>query len=85
MNDTSQSMADLFHHKMAELSSEDRFLMGVQMFESAREIVLASLPPGLSPAERLYNIFIRYYGREFDAPTQEKIKQRIFQSAQAKE
>ena len=83
MNDTSPAITALFREQLMKRSPEERFVMGARMFESAREIALASFPQDLSAAERLYNIFIRYYGREFEALTRKKIKQRIFQSLQA--
>ena len=63
-----------------ERSGEERVAMGARMFESVRALVLASLPDGLSRAERLYNIFLRFYGRELDPAIQERIKRRIFDS-----
>jgi len=47
------------------LSGEVRFMMGAQMSESAREMVKASLPPGLSEAEQRRQLFKRLYGDEF--------------------
>jgi hypothetical protein len=46
------------------LSGEERFVMGAQMFDSAREMVKASLPPGLSEAEQRRQLFKRFYGKE---------------------
>ena len=39
--------------------------MGAQMFDAAREVVKASLPPGLSEAEQRRQLFKRLYGDEF--------------------
>ena len=36
--------------------------MGVEMFEAARRMVLASLPAGLSESERKNRLFERLYG-----------------------
>ncbi len=38
--------------------------MGAQMFDAAREVVKASLPPGLSEAEQRRQLFERFYGDE---------------------
>ena len=46
------------------LSGEVRFMMGAQMSESAREMVKASLPSGLSEAEQRRQLFGRFYGDE---------------------
>jgi hypothetical protein len=40
--------------------------MGAQMFDSAREMVKASLPRGLSKAEQRRQLFKRIYGMEID-------------------
>ena len=44
-------------------SGEERFLMGVQMFDAARAMALASLPTGLSPEELKRQLFQRLYGQ----------------------
>jgi len=44
-------------------SGEERFLMGVRMFDAAREMALASLPAGLSPDELKRQLFLRLYGQ----------------------
>jgi hypothetical protein len=48
------------------LSGAERFVMGAQMFESAREMVKASLPPGLSGVEQRRQLFKRLYGMNMD-------------------
>ena len=78
MNDTSWAFQALFHQKIMERSGEERVMMGDSMFESARGMTLSSLPAGLSPSERRYNLFLRFYGRDFDSYIIEQIKQRIF-------
>jgi len=62
MNDTSQEIRKLVHEKMMGLSGEERFIMGALMFDSAREIVLASLPKGLSQNEFKSRLYERIYG-----------------------
>jgi len=39
---------------------------GARMFDSAREMVKASLPPGLSIAEQRRELFKRIYGKELE-------------------
>jgi hypothetical protein len=46
------------------LSGEERFIMGAKMFDSARAMMKASLPAGLSEAERRRELFRRTYGTE---------------------
>jgi hypothetical protein len=61
MNDTSPEIAELVRQKLMARSAEERFLMGVCMFDAAREMVLASLPAGLSPEELKRRLFTRLY------------------------
>ena len=48
--------------RFAALAPEERVRMCADMFETAREIVEASLPAGLDPQERRYRICKRFYG-----------------------
>ena len=50
--------------KLMARSVAERFVMGAQIFESAREMVKASLPRDLSEAERRRQLFKRLYGKE---------------------
>ncbi|HEV7396797.1 MAG TPA: hypothetical protein VGN86_09840, partial [Pyrinomonadaceae bacterium] len=51
MNDTSPEIAALVRTRLLERSGAERVLMGSQMFDTARAMVLASFPPGLSEIE----------------------------------
>ncbi|MDA7510332.1 hypothetical protein N8642_03555 [bacterium] len=62
MTDTAPEIADLVRKRMMALSGEQRFLMGARMFEAARTMVLASLPPNLSSVERREILYHRLYG-----------------------
>ena len=53
--------------KLMALSGEERFVMGAQMFESACEVVKASLPHGLSEVELRRQLFRRLYGKEISS------------------
>ena len=63
MTDTSPEITELVRQKLMAKSGEERFLMGVRMFDAAREMVLASLPVGLSPEESKRQLFLRLYGQ----------------------
>ena len=41
---------------------EERFIMGAQMFDAAREMIRASFPPGLSEGEEKRRLCERLYG-----------------------
>ena len=80
MSDTSKAARALFRGKLMELSGEERMLMGFEMHESAREIVLASLPGEMSEEERRRQLFLRFYSRDFDRAEREKIADMIARS-----
>ena len=63
MTDTPPEIAELVRQKLMARSGEDRFLMGVRSFDAAREMVLASLPAGLSSEELKRQLFQRLYGQ----------------------
>ena len=46
------------------MSGGERALMALQMFESAQQIVLSSLPSGLGEHERRRELCRRFYGDE---------------------
>jgi hypothetical protein len=54
----------LMRDKLMAFSGEERFIMGAQMSECAREMVKASLPRGLSESEQRQQLFKRLYGEE---------------------
>jgi hypothetical protein len=62
MNDTAPEVAALMRELLMRRSGEERFLMGASMFDAARELILASLPPHLPPEERKRRLFERVYG-----------------------
>lgn len=62
MNDTSPEIAELIRQRMMERSGEERFLMGVQMFDVARQIMISSFPESLSPIDKKKMIYARTYG-----------------------
>ena len=63
MTDTSPEITELVRQKLMGRSAEERFLMGVRMFDAARDMALASLPTGLSPQELKRQLFQRLYGQ----------------------
>ena len=54
----------MVREKIMARSGEERFLMGAQMFDSAREMIKASLPKDLSEQELRRLLFKRIYGQE---------------------
>ena len=81
MYDSSSSVNEFYREKLMERSPEERFMMGIRMFESARSMVLASLPANFSPSERSFNLFLRFYGHELDANTQNQVRNLIMEKS----
>ncbi len=77
MFDSSSSIEEFYREKLMERSPEERFMMGIRMFETARSMVLASLPANLSHSEQSFNLFLRFYGHELDESTQDQVRRRI--------
>jgi hypothetical protein len=66
MTDTPPEIERMVRDKIMARSGEERCVMGAQMSESAREMVKASLPRGLSGVEQRRQLFKRLYGKEID-------------------
>ena len=62
MTDTSPEIAEMVRARLMAKSGAERFRMGVEMFEAARRMILASLPAGLPEVERKARLFERIYG-----------------------
>ena len=68
LTDTSPEIAEMARVRLMSFSGAERFRMGVEMFEAARRMVLASLPADLNESERKRRLFERLYGTPFPAP-----------------
>jgi hypothetical protein len=62
MNDTCPEIEAFLAERYAALSGPQRLLMALQMFETARLVVLSSLDPKLDEQERRRELFRRFYG-----------------------
>ena len=62
MTDTPPEIAEMVRAKLMDRSGAERFVMGSQMFDAARRMVLASLPADLPPVELKRRLFERIYG-----------------------
>jgi hypothetical protein len=60
-SDTSPEVARVVAERFRDMSGRERFMIGVQMFETARALVMASLPPGVSEQERRHHLCARFY------------------------
>ena len=68
MNDTPPRIQEMVRKKLMARSGEERLIMGSLMFDAAREMILASLPPNLSLPERKRMLFQRLYGKLLPLP-----------------
>jgi len=66
MNDTDPRIRELVRRRLLERSGAERVLMGSRMFDVAKQMILASLPPGLSDIEIKARLCERLYGDEID-------------------
>jgi hypothetical protein len=67
MNDTDPQIAELVRQRLLERSGTERVMMASGMFETAKAMVLASLPTGLTEIEIKRLLVERFYGDEVDA------------------
>jgi hypothetical protein len=66
VSDTSPDVERIVRDKVMARSGEERLIMASQMFDSAREMIKASLPEGLSEKEQRRALFERIYGNEIN-------------------
>ena len=64
MTDTPPEVAKIYREMLMARSPGERFMMASGMFDGAREIVLSTMPPGLSPVDQKRFLFRRTYGEE---------------------
>ena len=62
MTDTTPEIAEMVRARLMARSGSERFLMGVRMFDVAREMVLASFSANLSVQTRKRLLYERVYG-----------------------
>jgi len=66
MNDTTPEFRKLVRDRLLALAPAERVGFCADMFDTARALVEASLPPGLDPLERRRRICRRFYGELAD-------------------
>jgi hypothetical protein len=77
MHDTPKHVRDLQRNLLMQQAPEVRLAMASAMFESARALMLASLPTGQSTADRVDALLLRTYGEELSKETRLAIRQRV--------
>jgi hypothetical protein len=81
MDDTPEAVKDLYRGMLMARTPSERARMASDMHAAAREIVLGSLPGGLSEGERMRRVFMRFYEDDFDPPTAAKIGDMVAEAA----
>ena len=61
MNDTAPDIAAYVDSRYAAMNPETRFLIGIRMFDAARELVEASIPEAIRGIDRRREICRRLY------------------------
>jgi hypothetical protein len=79
MDDTLPETKEILNKLYAKFTAEERLLIGLRMFETAREIVISSFPSSLTEKEIRERLFLRFYGNEFTAKETEEIFKRMSQ------
>lgn len=79
MNDTSDLIREKLEAEYSSRSGEEKLLMALSMFETARELIIASLPRDISERELRKELFLRFYGNDFDDEEKVRIIKRLLQ------
>jgi len=77
MNDTIPEIENKLNQIYLGKSGEEKLLIALQMFETARKIVVSSLPENVSEEEVRKELFLRFYGNDFDDRFKEEILSRF--------
>jgi len=67
MNDTPPEIEQKVREMMMARSGAERLIMGASMFDTARRIILASLPKDLPEEELKRRLFERIYGQSLES------------------
>ncbi len=76
MNDTSPEMAEKMRELIRMKTPEERLKMGCSMYDSSKRLVIHSIlesHPGLSPTGLRRELFLKFYGSDFDPAKRQKI------------
>ncbi len=76
MNDTSARMQESYERMLLNKSPEERVRMACSLFDFSRELVVSSIKaenPTISRKELQSQIFLRFYGEDFDTEKKQKI------------
>ncbi len=63
MNDTAPEIAEMVSARLMALPGATRFVIGAEMFDAARRMIIASLPEDLSELDFKRRLYQRIYGQ----------------------
>ncbi|MBL1141721.1 MAG: hypothetical protein HND53_06780 [Proteobacteria bacterium] len=61
MNDTAPEIARQVHQRYMEMDGQQRLLIGMEMFETARKIAISSFPENITEDEKRRLLCERFY------------------------
>jgi len=76
MHDTTPEMAQKMSEMMQTKSPLERLEMGCSMYETSRQLLIRAIlehHPKISEAELRRELFLKFYGNDFDPVTREEI------------
>ena len=74
MNDTSPEIQKLYHNLLMQKSNEERFLMGISLCHTVRQIVLSSFSERDCVKEKRVELLHRYYSHDLSKEEQKNIE-----------
>ena len=74
MKDTSKDIQEKYHSMLMNKTGEERLKMSAKMEETARKMVISSLPDDLNEDQKKIKIFMRYYKNDFSQQEINEIK-----------
>lgn len=77
MNDKDPMIQKMLGERYQKMTGEERLKIGFSMYDTARAIVLSSLPQDLSSEDRAVQLFLRFYEHDFSSEEREKIVEAI--------
>jgi len=76
MNDTSPQIAEKMRELIQKKTPEERLKMGCSMYDFSKQLVIHSIlesQPGLSITELRRELFLRFYGNDFNPGKRQEI------------
>ena len=81
MDDTTPQFTEKMIEMIRRKKPEERLAMGCSMFDFSKELVISSIlkeTPDISQGDLRKEIFLRFYGNDFEIEDQNKIIQHFF-------